>query len=290
MNTTTAAWHARGLHLTISGRRLFTVDVPAAAGSDPASVVLALHGFPTSSWDFADAATELATRGRRVILFDYTGFGFSDKPADLTGSVFDHADAAMAVVKASGAPQVVIWAHDLGTSVATELLARRELGQLPFEIAGLVLMNGGVFVEMSRPGLGQRLLMSRAGPWLARFNRRGVFVRQMRQLFGREPAAGLLDAMWDLVVRERGHWRMARTIRFMEERIRFRDRWVGPLTRATIPVVVAWGARDPVTRLEIGQRLAREIDGATLITWDDLGHYPHVEDPVRAADALTGMP
>ena len=45
-----------------------------------------------------------------------------------------------------------------------------------------------------------------------------------------------------------------------------------------------------MTRLEIGQRLAREIDGATLIAWDDLGHYPHVEDPVRAADALTGMP
>lgn len=87
--------------------------------------MLALHGFPTSSWDFADAATELSRHGRRVILFDYTGFGFSDKPADLTGSVFDHADAAIAVVQASGAPRVVIWAHDLGTSVATELLASR---------------------------------------------------------------------------------------------------------------------------------------------------------------------
>lgn len=286
MITTPADWHARGRYLTIAGRRLFTVDVPAAAGSPPTPPVLALHGFPTSSWDFADAAAELAKRGRRVILFDYTGFGFSDKPADLTGSVFDHADAAIAVVQASGAPRVVIWAHDLGTSVATELLARRELGELPFAIAGLVLMNGGVFVEMSRPGLGQRLLMSRAGPLLARFNRRGIFVRQMRQLFGQAPAAGLLDAMWDLVARERGHLRMAQTIRFMHERVRYRERWVGALRRAAMPTVVAWGARDPVTRLAIGERLAREIEGATLVAWDDLGHYPQVEDPARAAEVV----
>ena len=107
MNTTPAAWHARGRYLDVSGRRVFTVDVPAAreaSGAAPVlAPVLALHGFPTSSWDFADAASELSKRGRRVIAFDYTGFGFSDKPANLTGSVFDHADTAIAVVHASGA-------------------------------------------------------------------------------------------------------------------------------------------------------------------------------------------
>ena len=290
MKTTPAAWEARGRPLDVSGRRVFTVDVAAAPDAPGAAPVLALHGFPTSSWDFADAALELSKRGRRVITFDYTGFGFSDKPANLTGSVFDHADTAIAVVKASGATSVSIWAHDLGTSVATELLARRERGELPFEITGLALMNGGVFVEMSQPALGQRLLMSPAGPLLARLNSRRIFVRQMRQLFGREPEPGVLDAMWDVIVRDDGHLRMARTIRFMAERVRFRDRWVGALTRVTLPVVVAWGGRDPVTRLDIGQRLAREIRGATLVTWDDLGHYPHVEDPARSADAVTGLP
>jgi pimeloyl-ACP methyl ester carboxylesterase len=289
MKTSPSEWYSRGRYLAVAGRRVFTVDVPAVAGAPPAPPVLALHGFPTSSWDFADAATELSNRGRRVILFDYTGFGFSDKPADLTGSVFDHADAAIAVVQAAEATRVLIWAHDLGTSVATELLARGERGELPFEIAGLVLMNGGVYVEMSRPGLAQRLLMSRAGPLFAYFNSRGIFVRQMRQLFGHPPAAGLLDAMWDLVALQQGHLRMARTIRFMDERVRFRDRWIGALTRARMPVLVAWGGRDPVTRLAIGERLAREIDGATLVAWDDLGHYPHVEDPVRAADAVAGV-
>lgn len=291
MITTPGEWHARGRYLTVLGRQLFVVDLPAAGTAAPAPApVLVLHGYPTSSWDFADAAAQLTRRGRRVILFDYAGFGFSDKPADFSGSVFEHADAAIAVLAAAGVARVVLWAHDLGTSVATELLARREAGELPLEIAGLVLMNGGVFVEMSQPGFAQRLLMSRAGPLLARFTRRSLFVRQMRRLFAKPPAPALLDDMWTLVRRNDGHLRMARTIRFMRERVRFRDRWVGALTRAGLPVVVAWGGQDPVTVRAIAERLAREVAGSELIVWDDLGHYPHVEDPARAADALGRLP
>jgi pimeloyl-ACP methyl ester carboxylesterase len=283
MRTTPAQWLSRGRHEARPGACVFTIDMPPAAGTPARTPVLALHGFPTSSWDFADASADLAARGRRVILFDGVGFGFSGKPADLSGSVFDHADTATAIVRAWGVPRVLLWAHDMGTSVATELLARRERGELPFEIGALVLMNGGVFVEMSRPALGQRLLMSRAGPWLARFNRRGIFTRQMQRVFGRVPQPGVLEAMWDLVSRDEGHLRMARTLRFMEERVRFRERWVGALTRVRMPVLVAWGARDPVTRLAIAERLAREVPGASLVAWDELGHYPHVEDPVRVA-------
>lgn len=283
MTISPADWLALGKHLALPGARVFAVDL-APQASFPRTPVLVLHGFPTSSWDFAEAAAEVARRGRRVLLFDDVGFGFSDKPAGASGSVFDHADAAAAVVRAAGVNAVCLWAHDMGTSVATELLARGERGLLPFTVAGIVLMNGGVFVEMSRPALGQRLLMSRAGPWLARLNRRRLFVGQMRRLFGRPPADGVLDAMWDLVAREDGHLRMPETIRFMHDRVRFRARWVGALTRTTVPVLVAWGARDPVTTLAIGQRLAREVPGAALVSWDELGHYPHVEDPGRVAN------
>ncbi|HUU34748.1 MAG TPA: alpha/beta hydrolase [Vicinamibacterales bacterium] len=41
---------------------------------------------------------------------------------------------------------------------------------------------------------------------------------------------------------------------------------------------MAWGASDPVTHAWIAHRRAREVPGAELITWDDLGHCAHVED------------
>ena len=282
-----AEWRARGRDIDLADGRIFTVDiVPHASHAPDADPVLILHGFPVSSWSFADTAERLA-RERRVVLFDFLGFGFSAKPHDAGYSVFEHADVAVAVARTFGLSRAHIFSHDMGTSVATELVARRERGLLPFEIASLILMAGGIYVDMSRPTLGQRVLMSRAGPALTRIagRRKAVFVRQMRRTFGREPATDVLDGIWTMLTREDGVGRMPATIRFMEERARFRRRWVGALHRSHLPVLVAWGAADPVTPLEIGERLARETPGAELLSWPGLGHYPQIEDPVRVAEA-----
>lgn len=284
MRLTPQQWRLLGHEVPLPDARVFALDL-AAEGAPPRerTALLALHGFPTSSWDWAEAAPLVAASGRRVLLFDGLGFGLTETSADAACSVFDQADAAIAVLRAAGVARVHIWAHDMGTSVATELLARREQGLLPFDVASVVLMNGGLYVEMSRPAVGQRLLMSRAGPWFARLGRRAIFAAQMRRLFGRVPDPGVINSMWDLVAHDGGTRRLPTTIRFMGDRARFRRRWIGALERSGLPVLIAWGGADPVTRLDIGQRLARDIPGAELQTWDDLGHYPHVEDAVRVA-------
>ena len=282
MRLTPQEWRLRGHVVALPDARVFAVDL-AAQGAAPQerTALLALHGFPTSSWDWAEAASLLSASGRRVVLFDGLGFGLTETSPDAACSVFDQADAAIAVLRAAGVVRAHIWAHDMGTSVATELLARREQGLLPFEVASVVLMNGGLYVEMSRPAVGQRLLMSRVGPWCARLARRGIFAAQLRRVFGRPPDPSVIDGMWNLVARDGGTRRLPTTIRFMGDRARFRRRWIGALERSGLPVLIAWGGKDPVTRLDIGRRLAREIPGAELRTWDDLGHYPHVEDAVR---------
>jgi pimeloyl-ACP methyl ester carboxylesterase len=79
---------------------------------------------------------------------------------------------------------------------------------------------------------------------------------------------------------------MPALIRFMEERARFRGRWVGALERTDLPVLIGWGHRDPVTPLAIGERLARNVPGAQLAVWDDVGHFPQLEDPAAVAAAV----
>ena len=64
---------------------MFVVELRAEASDGDATPVLVLHGFPTSSWDFVDAAM-LVSKHRRVVLFDFLGFGYSDKPADHGGT------------------------------------------------------------------------------------------------------------------------------------------------------------------------------------------------------------
>lgn len=285
-----AAWRARGRDIEVHEGRIFTVDLPAQGAAAHADPVLILHGFPVSSWTFAEAAERIA-RHRRVVLFDFLGFGFSAKPHDASFSVFEQADVAVAVAQALGLTRIHLWAHDMGTSVATELLARRERGMLPFELASVTLMAGGVFVEMSRPTLGQRLLMSAAGPALVRAagGNKAIFVRQLRRTFARTPEPHVLDSIWTLLAHEDGVARMPLTIGFMHERRRFRRRWIGALHRLDLPTLVGWGSADPVTPLAIGERLARETPGAGLTAWAGLGHYPQLEDPAQVADTVAAF-
>jgi pimeloyl-ACP methyl ester carboxylesterase len=275
------AWHARGRALEVPDGHIFTTEL----GGGDATPVLVLHGFPTCSWDFSEAAA-LVGRSRKVVLFDFLGFGFSDKPHDAGYSLFEHADVACAVVRAAGLERVHVWAHDMGTSVATELLARRERNLLPFEIASVTLMNGSVHLDMASPTVAQRILRSPAGNAFARLSRRAVFVAQMKRIFGRPPPEEVLDRMWDLLARADGVLRLPKTIVYMDERVRFARRWIGALERNELPVLVAWGAKDPVARLAIAERLVRETPGSDMVSWDDLGHYPQLEDPPRVAEAI----
>ncbi len=272
-------WESRGRRIDSPDGRIFVTELGARSDATP---VLVLHGFPTSSWDFEEVATRVA-KDRRVVLFDFLGFGLSDKPAGAAYALFEQAEVAIAVARACGLERVHLWAHDMGTSVATELLALRERGRLPFAVASVTLMNGSVHVQMASPTIGQRLLRSPAGDLFARLSRQRSFAFQIARVFARRPQAEVIDGMWQLLAREQGTRRLPQIIQYMKERVRFERRWVGALERLDLPVLVAWGDRDPVAVLAIAERLAAETPGAKLVTWPGLGHYPQLEDPALVA-------
>lgn len=270
------AWRERGRTIDVPEGKIFAIEL--GADNTERTPVLVLHGFPTSSWDFAEVAT-LAARQRRVVLFDFLGFGLSDKPADAGYSLFEQADVALLVARAFGITRAHVWSHDMGTSVATELCARRERGLLPFEMKSLVLMNGSVHIEMASLTLGQHLLLSPVGELFARVSTKRVFVAQMKRIFGRPARESDLDGMWELLTREEGTRRLPAIIQYVHERTRFRRRWIGALERLDVPTLVAWGTKDPICALAIAEQLAREIAKSELVLLEELGHYPQVEDP-----------
>jgi pimeloyl-ACP methyl ester carboxylesterase len=274
-----ATWRREGSMIDTLDGSVFVHDTP---GPDGATPLVILHGFPTSSHDFAAVIPALA-EGRRVVAFDFLGFGYSAKPAGFSYSLVEQCDVTLAVLRALGVGEFHLWAHDMGTSVATELLARRERGLLSPTVRSLALMNGSVHAELAHPTLGQHVLRSPLGPLFARLNTRKTFVAQMRAIMAKPPSPDDLDAMWELVSRDDGALRLPAIIGYIAERKRFWHRWIGALTRLDLPTLVAWGLRDPVAVPAIAEQLAREIPGARLVTWGDLGHYPQVEDPARVA-------
>ena len=250
-----------------------------------------LHGFPSSSRDFAAALPSLAAH-RRVVVHDHLGFGLSDKPRAYSYSLIEQAEVAIAVWRELGVARGHLLAHDYGTSVATELLARRERGLCPIDFASVTLCNGSVHIDLAHLTPSQRLLrLPRVGPLFAKLASRRVFEIQVRRIFG-DPSSvpgEELAAMWEGLVRDGGREVLPALAGYMHERVRFRERWVGALTRLDLPAHVLWGRRDPVAVPAIAEALAGEIPGARLAWLDELGHYPMLEAPERWAGAVNGF-
>ena len=269
-------WRQRGRMVEVAGRNLFVID----EGSGPETLVI-LHGYPTSSHDFERVLPELAKR-YRVIVHDHLGFGLSDKPADYSYALVEQADTALLIWKKLGVRRAHLLGHDYGTSVATEILARRERFELPVTLDTVTLCNGSVHIELAHLRLIQRVL---ANPWLgplvAPLSSRRFFDSQMRDIWA-DPAKldeDALAAMWALLVRDDGRLRTPAISGYLHERRKFWHRWIGALTRLDIPTHVLWAREDPIAVPAIAEQLAREIPGAQLTWLNRVGHYPMLEAP-----------
>ena len=257
--------------------------VDEGAGDPP---VVLLHGFPTSSFDWRACADHLKQK-RRVVTFDFLGFGLSDKPQDYSYSLIEQADSVAVVLRELGVRRAHLVAHDMGTSVATELLARRRHKLLTFEMASLTLTNGSVYLDMAHLTPSQRLLrLPMVGSLFARGSSFATFHLQVRRLLGRPIDDQELRDMFDLIVRDDGKARLTQLISYLDERTRFAERWTSHLHELQLPTLIAWGARDPVAVIAIGERLAHEIPGARLERMEDVGHFPPLEAPETLVDHL----
>jgi pimeloyl-ACP methyl ester carboxylesterase len=275
-----AEWRDRGGAEQVGGRRIHVFD---REGEGP--LLLLLHGFPSSSYDWRLVLDELP--GRAVLAYDCLGFGLSEKPRDHTYTLGGQADIAEALLAGHERP-VFLVGHDMGTSVATELMARDLEGALGFDLAGGLLFNGSMIQGAASPTLAQKLLRGPLGPVMARLSSERVFRQQFGSIFS--PGHPLSDDeaadQWSLVVENGGHRLGHKLISYMDERERHADRWYGALSNWPKPLHLVWGMVDPVATTKVLAGVRELRPQAPFTPFDDLGHYPQLEDPPRLAAAV----
>lgn len=266
-------WYAAGRRARVSGLEVFY----RRSGSGEALVCL--HGFPTSSWDFELVWPSLSRRFDAVA-HDLIGLGRSEKPerpltVDLQATVVEDLARGLGIERAH------LLAHDLGDTVAQELLARQVEGRAAVRWLSCVFLNGGLFPEAYRPRLIQKLLVSPLGPWIAKLTSERTFRRNMARIFSpaHPPDEGFLAGSWQLLVEGRGRAMLPRLLRYMDERRVHRERWVGALQQAVVAMRLIDGVLDPVSGRKIAERYTALVPGADVVLLDDVGHYPHVEAP-----------
>jgi pimeloyl-ACP methyl ester carboxylesterase len=240
-----------------------------------------LHGFPTCSWDWAKVVDDLAPHFR-LLLFDFLGFGDSDKPRGHAYSLFEQSDITAALWRHFGVGETGLVAHDMGDTVALELLARQREGRLAAHVTSALLLNGGVYVDLYHPLPVQTLLQRPVlGAALARFISEPAFARRLSATFSeRYPIAPAeLHQHWQAICRRDGARNYHRLIRYIGERRRHRVRWEAALEHPGVPVRFVWGLRDPVSGAQIIRHLRERAPDASIAELADVGHYPQIEVP-----------
>lgn len=275
-------WRRRGGAEQVGGRE---IHVFRREGDGP--LLLLLHGFPSSSYDWR---LLLEREGaRHALAFDFLGFGLSEKPRRHDYSLFGQADIAEELVRRHGGGRpVFVLAHDMGTSVANELMARDLEGRLEMELAGILLFNGSMVLERSSPTPAQRALRSRLGPLAARLSSERLFRHQFGSVFS--AAHPLSDAeaadQWSLVCHNGGRTLGHRLVSYMGQREEHAERWHGAIRDWPGDLSFAWGMLDPVATPSVLEALRELRPAAAVSELPELAHYPQIEDPQRLTQAL----
>jgi pimeloyl-ACP methyl ester carboxylesterase len=280
----TNAWLASGRHVTVGEQRLFVVE----RGEGP--VLVLVHGFPTSSYDYRALMQRLSGR-YRCIAFDFPGYGLSSKPEAYSYSLFAQADAMQGLLAALGVQRATLVCHDMGTSVLCELLARKLEGRLGFELERAVITNGSMLQWRATITPFQKLLASNEtllqGMELCE-RMPELYAAGLRSIMKRPEAMTEEDALVirELLEHEHGQSRLPALAGYMRERYVHKERWISALERSEHLLELVWAADDPIANLEMGRELHAMLPAAPYTELDGVGHFLIFEDPDRVAAAI----
>lgn len=278
-------WEAQGSYHHVGPHRIFAVDA-AAHGSERFEPLLVVHGYPTSSFDFAHLLPRLRQH-RRVVLVDLMGYGLSDKP-DTRYTMAGQADVVVAVTAALGLERLSLLTHDMGDTVGGELLARQLEGAWPVEVARRVVTNGSIYIAMAHLTAGQEMLLSLPDAVIDEQLAPPASAIAASLAATLSPAHHGMDmtAHAELIVHRAGNRMLARTIRYIEERRANERRFTGAIEAHPSPLAVVWGPEDPIAVAAMATRLAEARPDATLRWIEGAGHYPQIEEPEQFLAAV----
>lgn len=278
-------WKKDSKTLVSGGRRIAYWTTEERNEAKP--LLLLIHGYPTSSWDWTFMWDGLK-RHFRLAAMDMLGFGLSEKPRDIAYSIAMQADFQEAFLAHLGAGEAHVFTHDYGNTVGQELLARHNEGSLSFIVQSMAFLNGGLFPEQHRARPIQKLGLTPLGFLIGLLLTREKLRTTFDEVYGPATKAsdGEIAAHWALINANGGKQVLHKLLSYIPQRREHRERWVGALTAARVPMRLIDGGADPVSGAHLYHYYKEQVPNADAVLFDDIGHYPHTEAPDRVLAAF----
>jgi pimeloyl-ACP methyl ester carboxylesterase len=292
-------WRSRGRYFSwrpadggASSVEVFHVE----AGDPEAPVLLLVHGWPTSSFDWSGVADQLSAR-YRVCALDFPGYGFSDKPQGWGYSLARDAELLeFYLAEVISADASVIVAHDRGDSVALLHAARCAQGRPATRLDHLVLSNGNIFLPLSNLTAAQRQMLDEQS-WAgigAVLTAQALAAGLGASTFTPPRTAGdpEVEALSAIFSHGDGIKVLHETIQYLVERASGEQEWLAALAEAAFPVTIVWGLYDTVSPPRIAsyvwnEYLMRKPGSNRLYFVPDANHYLQVDRPDAFVQVLS---
>jgi haloalkane dehalogenase len=242
-------------------------------------VVLLLHGYPESSYQWRHLMPAIAAAGRRAVAPDFAGFG--DSPPDPPGTWERHMESLERFRSELGLDDVVLVVHDWGGLIGLPWACDH-----PGVVRGLVISGTGFFVDGKWHGLGQVMRTEGQGEELMRNLDREGFAGMLAQTSSAFDDAAI-DEYWRAYEgeeRRRTHLDFYRSMDFEKF-----GPYEGKLAALGVPALLLWGADDQFAPVAGAHRFDRELPDTELVVVEGAGHFVFEDAPERTAEAVTAF-
>jgi pimeloyl-ACP methyl ester carboxylesterase len=238
--------------------------------------LILVHGFAGSTYTWRDLIPLLADH-YTVYAYDVLGFGLSDKPADGNYAMKAHGDSLIGFMDALNLPS----AHLIGHSMGGVIIGYAALAA-PSRVDKLVMIEPGFYTDKT-PAFLQYMFFP-----LNRIMARQFYTRSMTQRF-------LLASFYNKskVTEEviDGYMIPTRTPNVLDAMAHMMvtvgaQKYEGVSERITRPTLIVWGEREPEVLAGAAERLTSEMQGSTLASVEECGHYVQEEKPQELATVI----
>lgn len=246
-------------------------------GPERAPTVVLLHGTAASLHTF-DGLSPMLQPTHRVLRYDLPGFGLTGQGDSNKYSCAADAEFLRELLARLGVERpVTLIGNSLGGRIAWEFALR-----YPDLTHSLVLIDSAGFPWPKKPP-GLRLpRLPVIGEAFRYLTPRAFVGFNVRQVYGNpgKVTPELVQLYFELLLKEGNR-------RCLLDRVRVDlDNESHRIPQISCPTLVLWGEKDTWIRLHHAHRFARALPHATLITYPDLGHIPHEEEPEAAASDI----
>lgn len=291
-------WQEAGEYITFGPNyhKLFVKQIGVENAASEKTLLL-IHGFPESSYSYHAIVEGMLKTFDRIILFDMLGYGWSDKPTDnYSYSLLDQADSVLAIWKHFGVRGGHMLSHDMGDSVATEIIAQHQEGKLPkwFSngLQSATFTNGSMVLELAELRFTQKLLLSSFGHILSKLTFYGLFRHQIRSAHGNSNLSEVaIRSLWEANSLKNGHLKAYLTIKYINDRKRYeKTRWLPALAETDLPIHICWGEDDAVARVAMAHYLKNQVcQNAKLTIMKGMGHFCQLENPKKWVESVSAF-